>query len=81
VTALAIEVIGWAGGIALLVAYALVSRGIWPADGARYQWVNVLGAAALALNSAWNSAYPSTALNIVWIGLGGWALWRVARKR
>jgi hypothetical protein len=75
-----IEAIGWIGGVVLLVAYALVSRGTWDGAGWRYQAANIFGAVALGVNSAWNAAYPSTALNLVWIGLGVWALMRLMRK-
>ncbi|MDX2102886.1 MAG: hypothetical protein EAZ99_05975 [Alphaproteobacteria bacterium] len=74
-----VEVAGWAGGIALLGAYFCVSRGVWTGHGAAYQLTNLAGAAALAVNSAWNAAWPSTALNIVWIGLGLWTLRQIGR--
>lgn len=46
-----------------------------------YQWMNVFGAAGFMLNGWWHGALPSAALNLVWMLIGGVALWRIAQKR
>jgi hypothetical protein len=46
-----------------------------------YQWMNVLGAAGFIVNSGWNGAIPSAALNVVWAGIGLAALWRIANRK
>jgi len=38
--------------------------------------MNILGAAGFVVNSGWNGALPSAALNVVWIGIGSYALWQ-----
>ncbi|MEO6311473.1 MAG: hypothetical protein ABIO47_04250 [Sphingomicrobium sp.] len=43
--------------------------------------MNVAGAAGFILNSGWNGAIPSAALNVVWMLIGGFALWRIWAKR
>jgi len=78
---LAIEVIGWAAAIAILAAYALLTAGKLEAQSRAYQWMNVLGAAGFIVNSGWNGAIPSAALNVIWAGIGLTALWRIARKK
>jgi hypothetical protein len=45
-----------------------------------YQGMNVLGAAGFAINGFWHGALPSAALNIVWMVIGGTALWRIIRE-
>ena len=67
---LVVEVLGWLGAGLLLLAYALVSRGVVAARSLRYQAMNVLGALLLALNSAVNGAWPSVGLNTVWLVVG-----------
>jgi hypothetical protein len=42
--------------------------------------MNVLGAAGFAINGWWHGALPSTALNVVWMIIGGTALWRIIRE-
>jgi hypothetical protein len=36
--------------------------------------MNIFGAIGFVVNSGWNGAYPSAALNVVWLGIGGYAL-------
>jgi hypothetical protein len=58
----------------------MLTAGKLKADDRSYQWMNVLGAAGFIVNSGWNGAIPSAALNIVWAGIGMAALIRIARK-
>lgn len=73
--------LGWSGAAVLLVAYALVSRGRVTGDGFAYQAMNVYGAAALAVNSGVHGAWPSVALNLVWLAIGVLALRRAGLRR
>ena len=75
-----IEVIGWAAALLILAAYALLSAGKLKARDRSYQWMNVLGALGFIVNSGWNGAIPSAALNVVWAGIGSAALWRIAHR-
>lgn len=71
---IAIEVIGWSGAALILGAYALLSAGRLRAESITYHVMNVLGAAGFVVNSGWNGALPSAAMNLVWIGIGLYAL-------
>ena len=75
-----VDVLGWAGAASLLLAYGLTSAGRLPPEGARFQMLNLFGAFALTVNSAYHGAWPSAALNIVWIGIGVAALLRGRRR-
>jgi hypothetical protein len=76
-----ITVVGWAGAALLLLAYGFTSTGRLPPEGARFQFLNLTGALALTANSAYYGAWPSAALNIVWIVIGVAALVRGLRRR
>ena len=66
---LIIDIVGWFGAIALLLAYGAVSRGMVQGTSFRYQLVNAIGSVCLLLNSAYYHAFPSSFVNIVWIGI------------
>ena len=78
---IAIEIIGWVAALLILVAYGMLSAGKLTADAPLYQWMNVFGALGILVNSGWNGAIPSAALNVVWAGIGLAALWQIARKK
>ena len=69
-----VEIVGWAGAALILGAYALLSAGRLHGRSAIYQWMNVIGSAGFVINSGFNGAYPSAALNVVWMGIGLYVL-------
>ncbi len=71
---LLIEVVGWIGAALIIAAYALLSAGKLRGDSRTYHLMNIFGAAGFVLNSGWNGAFPSAALNVVWIGIGAYGL-------
>ena len=77
---LAIEIIGWTGAALILGAYALISAHRLRSDSVTYHLMNILGAAGFVINSGYNGALPSAVMNIVWIGIGVYALARLRRR-
>ena len=75
-----IEAAGWIGAGLILGAYILLSAGKMQGNSPAYQWMNVIGAAGFILNSGYNGAVPSMVLNIIWVGIGLLALWRIYRS-
>ena len=69
-----IEGIGWIGALLVLVAYGLVSTERVSSRSFSYQAMNIGGAVGLVVNSAWNGAIPSAVVNLIWIGIGVYAL-------
>lgn len=65
-----IEIAGWSGAVLILAAYILLSMGKLDGRSALYQWMNVVGAAGFIVNSGYNGAIPSVAINVIWIGIG-----------
>ncbi len=79
---IAVEFVGWAGATLILLAYLLLSAGKLTGQSVIYQGMNVVGAAGFIVNGWWHGALPSTALNVIWMGIGGVALWRIwARQK
>ena len=77
---IAVEVVGWTGAGLILLAYLLISAGKLTGQSPAYQWMNIVGAAGFVINGWWHRAIPSTALNVVWMGIGVVALWKIARR-
>jgi len=76
-----VEIVGWVGAGLILAAYALLSLGKLHGRSAVYQWMNVVGSAGFVVNSGWNGAYPSAALNVVWMGIGAYVLLQRRRSQ
>jgi hypothetical protein len=67
---------GWMAALLILGAYSLLSFGKIEARSNVYQWMNIFGAVGFIINCAWNAAWPSVALNVVWVGIAIYALRR-----
>jgi hypothetical protein len=63
-----IEVVGWAGSVLIVGAYALNLNGKLDANDLRYIWTNIIGAIFFMINSYSHGAMPSFVVNIIWIG-------------
>ena len=73
---LLIELVGWIGATLIVLAYGLLTLRRVGTESASYQWMNMAGAAGLIVNGAWNGAFPSVFLNVVWLGIAFYALIR-----
>jgi hypothetical protein len=71
-----VEIVGWTATVLILGAYGLNSSGKVQARSALYQWMNLVGALGLIINSGWNGAWPSVGLNVVWFAISLYALRR-----
>jgi len=79
--ALSINLIGWTGSAAVIVAYVLVSVNRLKGDSAVYQLLNLVGGVFLIVNTLYWGAYPSAFVNLVWVGIAIFALTRIARRK
>jgi hypothetical protein len=71
-----IEVVGWLAAVIILAAYGLLSSGKLDGKSPVYHWMNVIGALGFVVNSGYNGAIPSAALNVIWIAIGAFGLIR-----
>jgi hypothetical protein len=71
-----IAIAGWAAAALILGAYGLLSFGKIETRSRIYQVMNIVGAAGFIINCAYNSAWPSVALNVAWMAIGFYALRR-----
>ncbi|WP_425437591.1 CBU_0592 family membrane protein [Nocardioides gansuensis] len=82
---LAIEASGWLAAVLVVLAYGLTTLGRIAARSRTAYALNITGGLGLMINAAANSAWPSAALNLVWLGIAaaGWlrVFPRSARRR
>jgi hypothetical protein len=69
-TVVIVNVVGWVGMALLISAYALVTTGRILGPSLTFQVMNLVGGGALMVNSAYYGAWPSAALNLVWVVIG-----------
>jgi len=75
-----VEIAGWAGAALILLAYLLLSAEKLTGRSVVYQGMNVVGATGFVINGWWHGAIPSTVLNVIWMGIGAVALWKIAQR-
>ena len=69
-TVVIVNVVGWIGMACLIGAYVLVTLGRITGPGLAFQAMNLVGGGFLMVNSAYYGAWPSAALNAVWVVIG-----------
>jgi hypothetical protein len=76
-----VEIVGWIGAALILLAYLFLSAGKLTGQSLVYQGMNIVGAAGFVINGWWHRAIPSAALNVLWLLIGGFATWRILKRR
>jgi hypothetical protein len=78
---LLVEVAGWIAAVLILTAYGLLSAGKLTGKSVSYQLMNIVGAIGFVINTGYNGAIPSAVLNVIWVGIGVWALVKIRMSR
>ncbi|MEQ8714038.1 MAG: hypothetical protein RIC80_13535 [Cyclobacteriaceae bacterium] len=78
---LIIDIIGWVGSIEVILAYGLNSYQKIKSDSLLYQTLNLTGGIFLIINTIYYGAYPSTAINVVWVVIATIAIGSLIRKK
>lgn len=76
-----INIIGWIGGIEVLVAYFLLSAQKIKGTGFAYQFLNLTGAIFLIINTMYLEAYPSAFVNFIWVGIALFYIYKFFKGR
>jgi hypothetical protein len=67
---LIVDILGWVGSLMLITAYWSVSKKRIEPDSYIYHSFNIVGSLLLIVNSFYYGAFPSTAVNVVWVFIG-----------
>jgi hypothetical protein len=70
----AVNIVGWIGAAALLLAYWLVSTHRATGASTKYQALNLAGSLFVLVNSWYYGAFPSVGVNGVWLLIGVYTL-------
>lgn len=65
-----ITIVGWAGAVSVLLAYLLLLRHRTGPDSHLYLTLNFAGSACLAVSTSAAHAWPSAAVNLIWLAIG-----------
>lgn len=71
-----IEIIGWIGSVLIVGAYLLNIQGKIDAKDTRYIWANLVGGICFIIHTYTHKAYPSVAVNIVWVVIALFAIFK-----
>ena len=74
-----IEIIGWAGVVAYVVAYGLLSLGKMKPDRVNYHVLNAFGGICLVVLSYHKSDTPNLFVNVVWVLIAGLSIVRILK--
>lgn len=69
-SSLLLTLAGWLGALGTVTAYALLTFGKLTSTSALFQSLNIAGAALLCVSATVSQAWPSAAVNAVWIVIG-----------
>ena len=75
-----IDLAGWVGSLLLISAYWSVSKKRMEPESFLYQSLNVIGSVLLIVNTYYYGAFPSTAVNIIWVCIGLFYIAKLKRK-
>jgi hypothetical protein len=78
---LLVEIAGWIAAVLILTAYGMLSAGKLTGKSVAYQVMNIVGAIGFVINTGYNGAFPSAVLNVIWVGIGVWALVKIRTNR
>ena len=76
-----IEVLGWIASVLIVGSYFLNIRGKLSAQSAWYILANMVGGLFFIINTWYHGAYPSMAVNVVWVIIALFALSRLRRQQ
>ena len=78
---LIIDIIGWAGSVMVVVAYASVSYDKIKISPYLYQILNAGGSLCLIINTFYYHAFPSASVNVIWLMIALFALVKLKARK
>ncbi len=67
ITSIFVEMVGWYGALAIIVAYALLQFGLFRVDNLLYQLLNLTGSIGIIVDTIRKKDYQPMVLNFIWL--------------
>jgi hypothetical protein len=71
--------VGMLGVSLVLIAYCLLQSGRMSSNAPAYSWLNVAGSSAILVSLTHAFNLSSFVIQVAWIGISLWGLWRARR--
>ncbi len=71
-----VEIVGWIGSVLIVGSYFLNMQGKLDSKDIRYILANLFGGICFIINTYAHDAYPSVAVNIIWVIIAIFAIFR-----
>ncbi len=71
-----VEIVGWIGSVLIVGSYFLNMQGKLDSKDIRYILANLFGGICFIINTYAHDAYPSVAVNIIWVIIAIVAIFR-----
>ena len=71
------EAAGWIGVLSILCAYALLSFEVVSSQSLWYHGLNVVGGVGIIIDGLADKNYQPVVLNLIWMGIAGYAIARL----
>lgn len=75
------DIIGFMGVGSLVAAYFMISSGRVNGESIKYHGLNILGSMLLLISLYYKFNVSAVAIQIIWITIGSYGIWRSLRKR
>lgn len=80
-TEIIVSLFGWVGAVISLYAYYSVSNNKMDGISFRFQFLNIVGATLILINSAYYGALPSVMVNFFWVLIGFSSVMQLRRMK
>lgn len=77
---LTVDILGWIASVLIVGSYLLNIKGKWTAQMKPYIWCNLIGGIFFVANTFYYGAYPSGAVNVIWVIIAVIGLFQKPRK-
>jgi paired small multidrug resistance pump len=77
----AFSIMGWIGGVLLILAYFLLIAKKLKSHSIAYNLLNAFGGIGLAVSTFTTKSWPSVTINIIWVGIAAYSIFTIRKTK